>query len=129
MKKTNTLITISCFLVISAVHAQQSNGYWTGVGKQVDGKKWVIELEFYYQNININYPGLGCYGEWILEQDKEDESIYRENIKGGTDKCDQGAEVHVQRLSKKRLKVTYYLRTYDATNPIAKGILKRKKKK
>lgn len=110
-------------------NAKGFKGKWKGIGDQIDGHSWDIVLNFQDKNnISINYPSLGCSGNWTLQKTATNDNIFIENITEGTDKCDQGCEVHLQKLKRKKLKVVYYLRSYDADKPIAEGTLRKQRK-
>lgn len=124
MKKILLLVLVA---VSITANAQKLKGSWTGVGNQVDGKSWDIELRFKSdKKISIDYPTLDCSGKWALQKSENNISIFKEEITEGVDLCDQGAEIHVEQVSKNELKVKYYLRSYDNQNPIAEGTLVRK---
>jgi hypothetical protein len=109
---------------------QKLNGKWEGIGHQIDGQSWDIALNFENpKDITINYPSLGCSGIWTLEEANGELSIFKEKIMAGTEKCDQGCEVYLQKINKKQIKVTYYLRSYDPVNAIAEGTIERSKRK
>lgn len=120
-------IVLGILLVLNTVvNAQKFNGNWIGIGNQIDGKSWDIFLNYQNENnINISYPSLDCSGNWTLKRSDKKTSIFKEQIIEGSNKCDQGVEVHLQHLNKKTLKVLFYLREYDPKNPIAEGILYR----
>jgi hypothetical protein len=124
-------ILLIIFLVFATTaSAQKLKGKWSGIGHQIDGEKWDIALHFKgKKKILINYPSLGCSGIWTLKEVTNNTtlSIFKEEIIVGTDKCDQGGEVYLEKIDEKQMKVIFYLRSYDTTNPIAEGILYRKK--
>ncbi len=104
-------------------------GYWTGTGEQIDGKKWEVVLHIKDDSsIEISYPSFPCSGNWTFEKSAGNLYIFKEKIIEGADICDQGCEAHVQKMDKKRLKVTYYLRSYDPHRPIAEVFLQKKEK-
>ncbi|MEZ5053701.1 MAG: hypothetical protein R2807_02860 [Chitinophagales bacterium] len=110
-------------------NAKGFKGKWAGIGDQIDGQSWDIVLHFQDENnISIQYPSLGCSGSWMFQKTENNVNIFIENITMGIGKCDQGAEVHLQKLNRKEIKVVYYLRSYDADKPIAEGTLHKQRK-
>lgn len=126
MKKIALILLI---VFAQTANAQKLNGNWEGIGYQIDGQSWDIALNFENKkNISINYPSLACSGIWTLQEVNDGLSIFKEKITVGTEKCDQGCEVYLQKINKKQLKVVYYLRSYDPVNAIAEGTLTRRSK-
>ena len=112
-------LTIISILLLACSPTRMLNGTWTGVGDQIDGAKWDVVLTVKNADINIDYPSLKCGGEWRLVKKPETTIEFKELILFGADKCDQGVEVHVKKISNDKLEVLYYLREYDPTNPVA----------
>jgi hypothetical protein len=130
MKKKNMLrkfLILAGFLALTiSSHAQAPKwlqGNWQGTGDQVDGMKWAVKLDATnLGNIKIEYPDLSCGGNWKTENTKGKTANLVEELTFGQDKCDQGVEMVIKKLSKAKVKVTYFLKTYSP-DPIATAIL------
>ena len=118
MKSFLTLLCLS-LLLTSCVEYRSLRGTWTGIGYQINEVQWDVVLHVKGRQIDINYPSLSCGGEWRFAGQVEDDFEFKELILEGIEYCDQGVEVHVQRLSKHQVAVQYYIRDYDPDDPIA----------
>ena len=120
-----TLIAHAAILLMitSCSPTRMINGTWTGVGDQIDGNQWDVVLTAKNANVVIEYPSLECGGEWRLAQKPAEDIEFKELILFGVERCDQGVEVHVKKVSKNQLKVVYYLREHDPNQPIATAVL------
>ncbi|HAE34222.1 MAG: hypothetical protein H6548_11645 [Chitinophagales bacterium] len=100
-------------------------GHWTGVGLQIDKQQWDIDLRIISDaEVLISYPSLGCSGHWELVQNGKRKRHYKEVIETGLLNCDQGGDVFIKKVSRNKLRVTYYLYSYSE-EPIAKAMLQR----
>lgn len=121
-----TYLIAPLLILTSCSGTKWINGTWAGVGHQIDGKKWKVELEADIDGeVKVNYPTLSCGGHWeVTEKDKKQLKL-AEKITTGKDKCDEGVDVEVKKLSKNQIEVLYYLRWYNGDAPIATAQLKK----
>ncbi len=121
------LILLAGILAIAiSCHAQGPKwlkGKWQGIGDQIDGMQWQAKLDATnLEDIKIEYPDLSCGGNWKMENKTGKTARMVENLTFGEDKCDQGVEMVVEKMSKGKIKVTYFLKSYSP-DPIASAIL------
>ena len=123
----NTITTKSaCTTIPSSSNLNWVNGKWEGIGHQIDGTTWKIELEFIDKNnIKIKYPSLACGGDWSFVSIENNEIKLLEHIDFGINNCDQGVDVKLRKVSKKELEVNYFLNLNDAPTMIAYADLKK----
>lgn len=102
-------------------------GSWEGVGYQIDGKTWDIQLDFVSVDklITIQYASLGCGGTWKLSDFKDTRATFVENIVTGTDRCDQGCKVVVTQVNETHISLAYFLESYSK-DVIAYSVLVKK---
>ncbi len=127
MKKI-ILITVCIIVSLSSVFAKSKNwldGEWNGTGYQIDGLTWPIELTKQSGFINIQYPSLGCSGNWKIKKSSVKRIELQETILEGADKCDQGCKIVLFKISKNQLSVIYFLPT-SQKDAIASLILTKK---
>ena len=130
MTKTNTMKPFITFLFISVfltscIEYRSLRGEWTGVGYQIDNSQWDVVLTVKGRQIDINYLSLNCSGEWRFAGRDGDDFEFKELILEGIDRCDQGVEVHVQKISEEEVRVQYFIRSYDPNDPVATATLKK----
>jgi len=126
-----TLVVSSIFistLIVSCSSTRQLNGQWNGIGYQIDGSQWEVDLTVKNRDITIDYPTLNCGGEWRIAKKMDEEVEFKELILYGINYCDQGVEVHVKKISKVEIEVNYYLREYYPNKPIATATLTKMKR-
>ena len=138
MKLSLTIIIVALLFLSSCSTTKWTHGTWTGVGKQIDNATWDVKLNVSDNDeFKIEYPTLSCGGTWTITGNSKSSSktsgsgksvtlklMLKESIEFGTENCDQGVEVHLtQTQDPKKIKATYYLRSYDPNNPIAEAIL------
>ncbi|MCE3297303.1 MAG: hypothetical protein K0R65_3017 [Crocinitomicaceae bacterium] len=100
-------------------------GHWTGTGNQVDGQKWDIDLTVKSASkMKINYPGLGCGGSWSVIEVSDNYIYLKETLKKGSDKCDQGVEIRIDRISDSQATASFFLLSYSET-AVATAVLKK----
>ena len=100
-------------------------GHWTGTGLQIDKQQWEVDLRIVSDTeVYISYPSLGCSGHWELLQNGKRKRHYKEVIEAGTLFCDQGGDIFVKKVSRNKLRLTFYLYSYS-DKPIAKAMLQR----
>jgi len=132
MRITSILFFVLLFLLSSFVGSKKKPdtgnnqnwfiGKWEGMGDQVDGSKWKVKLNVRSKKkITIEYPDLFCSGKWKVVKNSGDVINLKENIIKGTDKCDQGCEMTVQRISDSEINVSYSLKGYSGA--YAKAVL------
>lgn len=132
MKKENIIrqfLILAGFLALSISSYAQApkwlQGKWQGTGDQIDGMRWAVKLDATnLGEIKIEYPDLSCGGNWKTENTKGKTANLVEELTFGLDKCDQGVEMVVKKLSKSKIKVTYFLKSYSP-DAIATAILNR----
>ena len=116
----------SCVCIKSAFDEKWYVGEWEGVGHQIDGKQWDIDLNIHRcGEMSINYPSLSCSGTWELLEANGVEATLKETILLGVNNCDQGVDVELKHMDKNTMEVRYYLAMWGP-EPIAYGELKRK---
>lgn len=100
------------------------NGKWEGVGYQIDGQTWKVELNKDKDKriIDISYPSLGCSGEWTVVKNEKERVLLKEKITIGADRCDQGVEIVLTKVNDTHVAVTYFLKSYSE-NAIAHTVL------
>lgn len=126
MLKKGIFALLFMLTLTSCVSTKWLSGKWNGTGVQIDKMSWRVELDAEnMKKIKIDYPSLACGGDWKIMTKSENLITFKENISYGVDKCDQGVEAFVKKISENEIEVTYYLRSYDPKNPIATAKLKR----
>jgi hypothetical protein len=95
-------------------------GLWQGVGVQLGGENWSVQVQLGPEVSMIDYPTLGCSGEWqYLKQDANGLQAI-EAITNGADVCVTGGVVKLEFLSEDMLSYTWL----DASGrPAAKAVL------
>jgi hypothetical protein len=95
-------------------------GEWGGTGYQLDGQTWPVQLKATNEGIMVNYPELGCLGNWVLTKRLgPDKMEYSEQIRSGP--CDDAVRVVVQEVQPDLLVVSYFL-TIDGAEVLAAGV-------
>ncbi len=139
MKHLFLVLAIATGLLSSCSNIKWTHGTWTGTAKQIDNATYEVKLDVSANDeFVIEYPDLMCMGSWkvigngteqIKTKDangKYEKLILRETIEHGTGNCDQGVEVHlIATDNSNEIKVLYFIRSYDAENPVAEALLKR----
>lgn len=88
-------------------------GHWTGAGKQVDGQSWQVDLTVKSASkMKVDYPGLGCGGSWSIIE-VNDYIYLKEELQKGADRCDQGVEIRIDKLSDTQLVASFFLLSYS----------------
>jgi hypothetical protein len=100
-------------------------GNWEGKGIQVDGMTWGIKLTVTDMNqVKVEYADLKCGGVWNLTGSKGKKIYYTERIEQGAEFCDQGVELTVKQQGIDEIKITFVLKSFHPSKPIATAILK-----
>ena len=115
------LLLLSCFAF--TVQKPEKNklpdwfkGHWTGVGNQVDGQKWNVDLLVKSASkMKIDYPDLGCGGAWSIIEVHEKYLYLKETLQKGSDKCDQGVEIRIDRIADDKVEATFFVLSYSET--------------
>lgn len=132
MKRSIRKIAITCLVALTTLLfpnlAKPQNwlqGQWQGMGDQVDGQRWFVDLDATdLKSIQIDYPGLNCGGRWELRNASENGTIGMEILEYGLDYCNQNVEIVIEPLPNDRIKVVYYLKSYSQY-PTATAVLSR----
>jgi len=101
-------------------------GIWTGVGYQIDGDVWTMEVihDTEEKNFKVSYPSLGCSGQWILQEKRKGRYVFLEKIDKGY--CDQDVRVVVTQIDETFVSVAFFLDKYSES-PIAYTVLEKGK--
>lgn len=100
-------------------------GQWQGLGDQIDGHRWFVDLDATdLKAIQIDYPGLNCGGRWELRNASESSTIGLEILEYGLSNCNQNVEIVIEPLPNDSIKVVYYLKSYSQY-PTATAVLSR----
>lgn len=124
------LLIIGLFLFsntsISAQKIKWLEGVWTGVGYQIDGGLWMVELihDTAEKSFDVTYPSLGCKGEWVIQEKSKGKVIFQENIEKGH--CDKGVRIVVTQIDEKFVSVAFFLDSYGES-PIAYTVLEKER--
>ena len=117
--------------VFSAASAQSKSiswikGTWEGTGYQTDDKTtWEMVLRASGKRFAIEYPSLNCGGRWKLISVSASRARLREILGHGQDKCADGGNVLIQRLSRNQIMFLYSYKGDKALT--ASAILNRKR--
>lgn len=130
LSEMKNIILIATFLLcsITAVFAKSDNwldGEWNGTGYQIDGKTWTVELAKQADRLTIQYPSLGCGGNWKIIKSSKDRIELEETIVEGAEKCDQGCKIVLFKINENQLSVIYFLPSYQK-DAIASLVLTKK---
>lgn len=100
-------------------------GAWEGTGYQTDtDSTWTMRLKAQGDKYSIEYPSLGCGGEWRLISIDATEARFREIITYGQEECANNGLVVIRRLNNRQVIFLYSnLNTEEVT---ASAILKKK---
>ncbi len=120
----NILVVIlctCCFFVSSEIRAQKISwleGTWSGEGDQPDAltqTKWKVNFSYEPATgiLKVDYPSLGCGGEWTLVSSDNASATFTENLSYGFDKCMNGCKVIIYHLDNNYRRMYYY----DPENP------------
>ncbi len=106
------------------------NGEWEGVGCQLDmedNDTWFINLEIDIdkQLFDIEYPSLGCAGNWELIDYSSDRAIFNELItENDKNDCIEKGTVILTKVDEKHISFSYYI--YSDKDVLAFSTLRRK---
>ena len=127
MKKIILLLVIVVgFLTLTyAKSGSWLDGNWEGTGYQIDGKTWTVEFSKADNALTIQYPSLGCSGNWKITASSKNRIDLEETITTGTDKCDQGCKIIIFKIDDQQISVVYSLPSYQK-NAIAYAVLIKK---
>jgi hypothetical protein len=101
-------------------------GTWTGNGIEADTSTWAVQLVVTGNDYAVEYPELGCTGQWDLIQQTATEARFTEVINQPDDPdvdsaCASGGDVVVRRLGDTTLTVQW---TYpDSAGDTATAVL------
>ena len=108
MKKLNTkkmknlLILATMLLTFSFVNAQSSShfdGVWVGQGIQLNNNDtWTIKLTVMGENINIEYPSLGCNAK-LTKSKSEQNRLYLTEKMINTNTCIDNGKIELEWLT------------------------------
>lgn len=126
--KNSILFTLFLVFSITALFAKSDNwldGEWSGTGYQIDGNTWSVELRKHDNKLTIQYPSLGCGGNWKIVNSSAERIELEETIIEGADICDQGCKIVLFKITENQLSVIYFLPAYQK-DAIASLILTKK---
>jgi hypothetical protein len=95
-------------------------GLWQGVGVQLGGENWSLQVKLGREVSMIEYPTLGCSGEWQYLRQSAGELSAIEVITNGADICMTGGLVRLEALEEDMLS---YVWLDAAGKPAAKAVL------
>jgi hypothetical protein len=127
MKKI-ILLLVAAVGFMTFTYAKSGNwldGNWEGTGYQIDGKTWTVEFSKADNTLTIQYPSLGCGGNWKITSSSKNRIDLEETITTGTDKCDQGCKIIIFKIDDQQISVVYSLPSYQK-NAIAYAVLIKK---
>jgi Caspase domain len=100
-------------------------GNWEGTAYQ-GNLRAAQPIKFAVRNnaYAIESPALGCSGEWSLLQSKNGKATLREKIANGSNRCEDGGEIVVEKVSELQLVFKYF--QPSANRIVASAILNKK---
>lgn len=102
-------------------------GNWEGTGYQIDDNStWTMSLTASGRRYRIEYPSLGCGGEWRLVSINSRRARFRERLNHGQEVCSNEGTVVVERLSATQVIFLYYRKGERVVS--SSSILNRKKR-
>ncbi|MBC7929481.1 MAG: hypothetical protein H7Z38_02840 [Rubrivivax sp.] len=118
LKSTKTIRFVAAIVLLFALTSvafPQSKGRtwlrgtWEGTGYQIDDNStWTMSLKVSGRRFLIEYPSLGCGGEWRLSSIGSRRARFRERLSHGVDVCSNEGTVVVERLSATQVVFLYY---------------------
>jgi hypothetical protein len=131
-KVLSRIVVTALWLAIfaAAVSAQTKSGSWIrgtweGTGYQTDDKStWTMLLKAQGRRFSIDYPSLGCGGQWRLISISASRARFRERLDHGQDKCADRGTVTIQRINRKQ--VIFWWSYQGDTVVTASAVLNRK---
>ncbi len=95
-------------------------GFWQGVGVQLGGANWSMQVKLGPEVSLVDYPTLDCSGEWQYIKQTANSLSAIEDITNGEDVCVTGGLVRVELIEDDMLSYTWL----DAKGkPAAKAVL------
>jgi hypothetical protein len=70
---------------------------------------WSIKLTAENNAYAIEYPSLRCGGKWTLVEISEDHAKFKESINRGLDKCSDGGDITLEKISDSQVSYKYTL--------------------
>jgi hypothetical protein len=83
------------------------SGLWQGVGVQLGGENWAMQVQLGPEVSMIDYPGLACSGEWKYIRQTPEALTAIEDITNGDDVCVTGGVVRLEALAEDMLAYTW----------------------
>ena len=106
--------------------SQWLEGVWEGRGQQNAPKmSWSIKLTVENNAYVIEYPSLRCGGKWTLTEMGEGRATFKETITRGLDKCSNGGDITIEKISDSQISYKYTLPIIGevATATLSKGAM------
>lgn len=110
MNRIALLALAACLTAFPATAEQEfaaDAGFWQGVGIQAGGENWPFEVKLGDGASLIDYPSLGCSGEWKVLRQTEKLLVAIEDITNGDDICVTGGIVRLEILAEDMLAYTW----------------------
>ena len=102
-------------------------GNWEGTGYQNDSKNtWTMQLDARAGKFTVEYPSLGCAGEWRPVRRTRWRATFTETITRGADRCEPRGNVTLLRLGGGQLLFLYSYE--DSRQVIASAVLERRRR-
>ncbi|MCU1267218.1 MAG: hypothetical protein JWM21_3536 [Acidobacteria bacterium] len=82
-------------------------GTWEGTGVQTNEQSWPIKLTVSGHRYLIEYPSLGCRGEWVLSRKDSESATFVERVDANSTKCMDAGNVLIEKLNGEQIKFSY----------------------
>jgi hypothetical protein len=90
--------------------SQWLEGVWKGTGYQkAPEMTWSIKFTAENNTYTIEYPSLRCGGKWTLVEMNDAGATFKETITRGLDKCSNGGDITVEKISDHQISYKYTL--------------------
>jgi len=114
------LLLLATPLSAAETFVNTHGGLWHGVGIQVDGQEWPMELQLEPGHVLVEYPTLDCGGYWTGLRNNKDLMLAIEHITHGITECLDGGLVRLKEYGDSAL----IYRWYDNNGtPVAAAVL------
>jgi hypothetical protein len=104
-------LSLAGCIVIAQPTVSSYEGVWTGRGHQIDPfSQWSMKLVIKGQDVLMTYPDKDyqCTASWTYEGRCGAALLFREQVRQGKERCQDGSLVVVTRMHDRRLRVEYF---------------------
>ncbi len=97
------ILSISFLLVVLPAFAKDNFTKWHGVGIQIDGQDWSMEISLGEEKSTVDYPTTDCGGEWRHIRKSKTKLVAVEILSYGIDLCLDAGLINLVPVGEDRL--------------------------